>query len=108
MRGPRPCETCCGISRCVSGPLVPLFAAHQRRADCKIANGSSGAPAVSQFAIGSLPLCQKPFLVDGIAMDRLPTRDIDSTCSGESSLRTARISRRTPGPSLGAREEGGQ
>jgi len=43
MRGPRPCETCCGISRCVSGPLVPLFAAHQRRADCKIANGSSGA-----------------------------------------------------------------
>jgi len=108
MRGPRPCETCCGISRCVSGPLVPLFAAHQRRADCKIANGSSGAPAVSQFAIGSLPLCQKPFLVDGIAMDRLPTQDIDRTCSGESSLRTARISRRTSGPSLGARGEGGQ
>ena len=51
---------------------------------------------------------RSPFLVDGIAMDRLPTRDIDSTCSGESSLRTARISRRTSGPSLGARGEGGQ
>jgi len=37
------------ISRCVRGPLVPLVATNQRRADCKIANGSSGAPAVSQF-----------------------------------------------------------
>ena len=49
--GLRQCETCCGISRCVRGPLVPLFAANQRRAACKIANGSSGAPAASQFCL---------------------------------------------------------
>jgi hypothetical protein len=47
--GLRQCETCCDISRCVRGPLVPLVAANQRRAGRKIANGSSGAPPVSRF-----------------------------------------------------------
>ena len=50
-----------------------------------------GSPAVSQFRDWQFPACQKPFLGRGSAMDRLPTQNIDSSCSGESSLRTARI-----------------
>ena len=40
----------------------------------------------------------------GIVMDRLPTPDIDSTCSEESSLRTAWISRRDRRPKTRAGE----
>ena len=50
------------------------------------------------FAIGGLALRQKGLRAPGIVMDRLPTPDIDSTCSEESSLRTAWISRRDRRP----------
>jgi hypothetical protein len=56
------------------------------------------------FAIGGLALRQKGLRAPGIVMDRLPTPDIDSTCSKESSLRTAWISRRDRRPKTRAGE----
>jgi len=56
------------------------------------------------FAIGGLALREKGLRAPGIVMDRLPTPDIDSTCSEESSLRTAWISRRDRRPKTRAGE----
>jgi hypothetical protein len=68
MRGPRPRETCCGISRCVGAPLVPLFAANQHRADCKIANGSSGA--LCGFTVLRLAVCRCARRLSGSKVSR--------------------------------------
>jgi hypothetical protein len=59
------------------------------------------------FAMGGLALRQKGLRPPGIVMDRLPTPDIDSTCSEESSLRTAWISRRPRRPKTRAGGESG-
>ena len=63
-----------------------------------------GGSQFHSFAIGGLALRQKGLRAPGIVMDRLPTPDIDSTCSEESSLRTAWISRRDRWPKMRAGE----
>ena len=62
------------------------------------------ASCFHSFAIGGWALRQKGLRASGIVMDRLPTPDIDSTCSEESSLRTAWISRRDRRPNTRAGE----
>jgi len=79
---------------------IPLGTA--RRAFAEASGGR--ARCFHSFAIGGLALRQKGLRAPGIVMDRLPTPDIDSTCSEESSLRTAWISRRDRRPKTRAGE----
>ena len=59
---------------------------------------------VSQFRDWRFGPAPEGLAGPGIVMDRLPTPDIDSTCSKESSLRTAWISRRDRRPKTRAGE----
>ena len=73
-----------------------------RRAFAEASRGR--ARGLHSFAIGSLALREKGLRAPGIVMDRLPTPDIDSTCSEESSLGTAWISQRDRRPKTRAGE----